>query len=222
MWLPELEQMIVGSPWSSLSPGLDGSRHSEELVCALIPLFIWFFSAPQWPTFSSVEHRSLNLCWCFPACFQIQMLGEWRGSVVEEWARAVCTELVPAKPGMELDVPGVIGKLWLCRAEYDIYLPALFQNWSAGMWVPAQSLSQFPCSLPSSAISAMHEALHWELVQDRRVVAGGQWPCPHEPGWGVRVWGIWVSVLQEGPVPPMALLPNPAQASPQLWVALLN
>lgn len=47
-----------------------------------------------------------------PACFQIQILGESRGSVVEEWARAVCTEFVPTDPGVQLDVPGENGKLW--------------------------------------------------------------------------------------------------------------
>lgn len=157
MWLPELEQMIVVSPWSSLSPGLDGSRHSEELVCALIPLFIQFVSAPQWPTFSSVEHRSLNPCWCFPACFQIQMSGEWRGSDVEEWARAVCTEFVPTKPGVELDVPGGNGKLCLAVQGWKLYLPAspasklLCRNVSA-------SLAPVPVSLFSAQLRHLSHA----------------------------------------------------------------
>lgn len=147
MWLPELEQMTVGSLWSSLSPGLDGSRHSEELVCALIPLLIWFFSAPQWPTFSSVEHRNLNPCWCFPACFQIQMSGEW--SDVAEWARAVCTKLVPTKPGVELGVPGVIGKLCLAVQSWIWYLPL-----SPASELLSRNVSDSPVSVPVSLFSA--------------------------------------------------------------------
>lgn len=200
MWLPELEQMIVVSPWSSLSPGLDGSRHSEELVCALIPLFIQFVSAPQWPTFSSVEHRSLNPCWCFPACFQTQMSGEWRGSDVEEWARAVCTEFVPTKPGVKLDVPGGNGKLCLAVQGWKWYLPAspasklLCRNVSASLAPVPVSLFSAQLRHLSHARGPLLGACSGQGDSGRGTVAGGQWQrdSGHVPTCLAEVCGFGV------------------------------
>lgn len=209
MWLPELEQMIVGSPWSSLSPGLDGSRRSEELVCALIPLFIWFVSAPQWPTFSSVEHRSLNPCWCFPACFQIQMSGEWRGSDVGDWARAVCT-VCPNKTRSGIRCPGRNGKLCLAVQGWKWYLPA---SPASKLLCRNVSASLAPVSVSLFSAQLRHRSHAWGPLFG---ACSGQGDSGHVPMCLAEVCGFGgagVSALQEEPVPPMALLPSPAEPS---------
>lgn len=221
MWLPKLQQMIVGSPWSSLSPGLDGSRLSKELLCGFIPLFIRFFSAPQGQTFSSMGHRSLNPCWCLPAWFQIQILGDWRGRAVEEWAGVVCTESVPIELGVELDVPGRDGRLCLGFSGLNMIF-----TWQPCFKTGLQERECQPNLCPSFPVFCtvpMHKALCWELVQDRTAVAGGD---------SGRVPSAWLRcvALQElgcpccrrGQSHPWPCCPVQHRRAFSSWVALLN
>lgn len=193
--------MIVGIPWSSLSPGLDGSRHLEELVCVLIPLFIWLSSAPQWPTFSSVEHSSLNPCWCLLPNTNIRRI---KGNV-EEWTRAVCT-VCPnwARSGIRC-----------ARREQE----ALFAG--LNMVFPSQ-----PCFKTGLQEHDFQPSLcpHFPVfctAQESQPFAGSlfrtgeQWQgdSGRVPMCLAEGCGFGVSVLQEGPVPPMALLPSTGEPS---------
>lgn len=131
---------------------------------------------------------------------------------MEEWARAFCTESAPAELAVELDVPGGNGKLCLDCAGLNMVFasqPSFQMGLQEQQRVP---VSLFPCFLQSSGSSALHKALPWELFRT------GEWwqgDSGRVPMYLVQVCGFGVSVLQEGPVPPMAQPSTDKPSSPE-------
>lgn len=84
-----------------------GSYPVVYLVFLCSPLTNVFLCGAQ-------EPQSVLVLSCLLPNTNIRGIKEVDG-VVEEGVRAMCTEFVPAEPGVQLDVPGENGKLWAAQ-----------------------------------------------------------------------------------------------------------
>lgn len=189
--------MIVGSLWSSLSLGLDGSRYSQELVSAFIRLFIWCFSL-----LPNDKHPPLGSTrpWIYADIF----LSAFKCNcyIVKGWCgrdriRAICSVFLPAEPAVRC-ARGRRRHFGLCRSGNDFCLPALLQNRSAGKWCWPSLYPGFPIFCPIWATPLCTRVIRWELVQTGRE-AGSRLPAYPVKVCGFRRAGL--ALLQDGRVP---------------------